>query len=167
MPSSRAGSRCLAGVALIATLVAVAAPAHAQLAPSPAPQSVVPSPKTPPGFGMAAIGATIFVGTYLASSLTATTGFTADDGTSSDRGDLWIPVVGPFMQLGSTHSGGLDVLLVLDALAQAAGLTMFVYDVATPPPPDGPATPAARAPAASLRSLPVPGGSGATLIMSF
>jgi hypothetical protein len=106
------------------------APASAPApAPAPAPASAPASASAPPRPRPAAVwgGASLFALTYVASAFSATTGYTADDGTTSSRAAMWVPLVGPFVTLGSTRPAGEDALLVLDGLAQLGGLTLFVY----------------------------------------
>ena len=95
----------------------------------------------PPGYhpatrartGMIAGGLTMFGVPYLISVLVGAGG--ADSGCCNA---MYIPVVGPFVQMGSVHSGDAsadsvaDVFLVLDGLLQAAGVGMFIYGIAVP-----------------------------------
>jgi hypothetical protein len=80
-------------------------------------------------------------------------------------------VFGPLDQIGKTRSAGLDVLLVLDAVAELGGLTIFGYGVAEsmehPRPVRTAAPVAAPSPAVHLASVPVPGGAGAALAATF
>jgi len=96
----------------------------------------------PPGYhpaerirsGLVAGGATMFGVPYLISALVAAGG--ADSGCC---GAMWIPVVGPLIQMtqwgpgtdaSATEAG--DIFLVLDGALQAAGIAMFVYGLAVP-----------------------------------
>ncbi len=95
----------------------------------------------PPGYhpadrarvGLIAGGATMFGVPYLISVLVGAGG--ADSGCCNA---MYIPVLGPFIQMGSLHSGdsSLDatggVFLAIDGLLQAAGVAMFIYGIAVP-----------------------------------
>ena len=95
----------------------------------------------PPGYhpverirtGMVAGGATMFGVPYLISALVAAG--TADNGCC---GAMWIPVIGPFIQMtqwGTSDASAVDtgdIFLVLDGALQAAGLAMFIYGLAVP-----------------------------------
>ena len=53
--------------------------------------------------------------------------------TATDYRALWIPVVGPSSQLGSSNNAsGDDQMFVLDGLAQAAGVTLLMLGLALP-----------------------------------
>jgi len=81
--------------------------------------------------GLVISGAVLFGVTYLLSTLVASANDNSYDGNRYTA--LWIPVVGPFMQLGSsTNASGDDQIFVLDGLAQAAGITMLVLGLAFP-----------------------------------
>jgi hypothetical protein len=45
---------------------------------------------------------------------------------------LWVPVVGPFIQMGNTSSATANVFLVVDGLGQAAGATMLIVGLVSP-----------------------------------
>jgi hypothetical protein len=53
-------------------------------------------------------------------------------GTGSRLTPLYAPIVGPFIQMGSTSSATGNVFLVLDGLAQAGGLAMLIAGIAAP-----------------------------------
>jgi hypothetical protein len=168
MPSSeskrRTRSVAFAGVVAAVALVGLAPDARAQTAPPP------PSSATAASTWMS-VGATTFAAAYMASALTATTDYYTDAATSSKRTDLWVPVFGPIDQIGKTSSAGLDALLVLDALAELGGLTMFGFGVAEsmshPSPLRAAAPGAATHPVLYLSSLPVAGATGAALAATF
>jgi hypothetical protein len=89
-------------------------------------------PETRARKGLVIPGAVVFGVAYLLSTLVASA-----DNSSYDGGDrynaLWIPVVGPFIQLGrSNNPSGNNDSLVFDGLAQTAGLTMLVLGLAYP-----------------------------------
>jgi hypothetical protein len=95
----------------------------------------------PPGYhpserirtGLVAGGATMFAVPYLISVLVGAGG--ADSGCCNA---MYVPVVGPFIEMGSLHSfdasanavGG--VFLVLDGVLQAAGVALFIFGIAVP-----------------------------------
>jgi len=96
----------------------------------------------PPGYhpesrirtGLVTGGATMFGVPYLISILTAAIG--SDSGCCTA---MWVPVVGPFIQMGAWNAGTDssavatgDVFLVIDGVLQAAGVAMFVYGLAVP-----------------------------------
>jgi hypothetical protein len=145
MWSSEVGRAYSTGAALLMAMTSAPRTAQAQgnaapasvPAPAPAPASApAPAPAPAPASARAPLpprpaavwgGASLFALTYVASAFSATTGYTADDGTTSSRAAMWVPLVGPFVTLGSTRPAGEDALLVLDGLAQLGGLTLFVY----------------------------------------
>ena len=163
----------LLSVATMACTAALPAPAHAQAsAAMPAATPTTPAATSDPNVTRPApspliwTGATLFTLSYIASAVGATTGYDDDAGLTSSRAILWVPVVGPFIQVGSTSSAGWNILLALDGLAQIGGLTLFVYGIATSPRP----TAVRSAPTAltlSVSPLIAPGASGATLVGTF
>jgi len=97
----------------------------------------------PPGYhpstrirgGLVGGGAGLFAGTYLISVLVAAVGqdLRADNGGANAAAPLFIPVVGPFITMGNVSgSATADVFLVIDGLAQAMGVAMFIYGLAVP-----------------------------------
>ena len=156
-------------------LLAASATAPAAYADPPAPApSPAAEPAPPPGThpvrrvrrALVAGGASLFAIPYLASAAVAADGYSDATASMSDRGALWIPVVGPFVMMGRTSSAGYDALLVLDGLAQAAGISLFVYGLATPVTV---LEPDEAKPAATIRLAPVvaKGMSGAVLAGTF
>jgi hypothetical protein len=95
------------------------------------------SQPVPPGYhvsqharkGMIAGGAALFGALYLISVLTAAG---ASDAGQSGDGSLYIPGVGPFLQMATTGSSLGNVFLAIDGLGQCAGLAMFIYGFASP-----------------------------------
>jgi len=98
----------------------------------------------PPGYhpatrvrtGLIAGGAAMFGAPYLISILIAAGGDTVQNPCCNA---LWIPVLGPFIQMGgfaSGTNGGViafaDIGLVVDGVLQAAGAAMFIYGLAVP-----------------------------------
>ena len=52
--------------------------------------------------------------------------------STEDLSDLWLPVVGPFLQLGRTESSSGRLFLVQVGIAQTAGAIMLLYGLTTP-----------------------------------
>lgn len=102
--------------------------------PPPAPPAASPSKLPHPNRELVWTGASLFALSYLASAISATTGYSTDDGLTSDRAVMWVPAVGPFVMMGTETSASSEVLLALDGLAQIGGLTMFVYGLASSKP---------------------------------
>lgn len=93
----------------------------------------------PPGFrldtqpraGLAIGGFSMFAATYLPTIITA--GFVIDNDRSAAAAPLFAPGIGPFFAIGTLQTGaGAGVLLVLDGLAQSAGLAMGIAAFASP-----------------------------------
>lgn len=87
----------------------------------------------PPGYhletrarrGLVIGGAVTFGVTYLLSAFVAS--IAMDSGGGDEFGPLLIPVAGPFVTVGTAESEGSGTFaLVLDGLAQAGGVAMFV-----------------------------------------
>lgn len=120
--------------------------------PSYVPQSVAlsgpreigdyePGDPIPPGYrpvekrrkGLIIGGAVTFGTLYLISALVAAGNA---DATSSGRTNpaaaMWIPAVGPFIQMTKTDSAVANVFLAIDGLAQTAGVAMLVVGLTTP-----------------------------------
>jgi hypothetical protein len=102
----------------------------------------------PPGYhvetrirkGLVITGAAVFGGLYVLSFLTAASihannGYN-DDGTRSTRNDdgafLFVPIVGPFLQMTKTDTAWANVFLAIDGAAQAGGALMFILGMASP-----------------------------------
>jgi hypothetical protein len=170
MWSSERGRACAAGALVLATITSGPRTALAQAAvppATPAPPGSVASAAPPaaprPRSALVWGGASLFALSYGASAFSATTGYTADDSLTSSRTAMWVPLLGPFIALGSTRSAGDDTLLLLDGLAQIAGLTLFIYGLASSAPAVSPRDASShrmlalapladpRAPGASLR----------------
>jgi hypothetical protein len=112
--------------------------------------------------GLVAGGAATFGTTYL---FTALAGAIIADAKQSGFEPLFVPVVGPFITIGTGHvtsSGAF--FLILDGLAQSAGVAMFVAGLALPK------TVQVRNDAVSVRAMPMTFGqssAGAGLIGRF
>jgi hypothetical protein len=88
-------------------------------------------PETRAKKGLVITGAVLFGVVYLLSTLVASVDDNSYDGNRYSA--LWIPIIGPFIQLGSNgNASGDNETLVLDGLAQAAGVTMLVLGLAFP-----------------------------------
>jgi hypothetical protein len=154
--------------AVPATTVPVTTPAPSTAPSHPLSPEVEELEKTPPTTGrpMVWIGATIFTLSYIAAALAATTSYLSDTDITTPHGSLWIPFVGPFIDMGHTSGAGDIVLLALDGAAQIGGFTLFVYGQTTPKkatPDDEPEK------AVTIRVAPVigPGTGGASLFARF
>jgi hypothetical protein len=145
---------------LLAALLA-ASSVRAETAPGTLPPDPPPAPARRP---LVWAGATLFMVPYVASVLAATTGYLEPADTTSARGFLWIPAVGPFLMMGKASTAGQDALLVLDGLAQIGGLTLFVYGMTTPRMPGD-----ARPKTGELEVVPMLAGGarGATIVATF
>jgi hypothetical protein len=75
--------------------------------------------------GVATFGAMYLLSVFVASI--------ADAANQDEFTPLFIPVAGPFVTLGTAdHEGGGTFFLVLDGVAQAGGLAMFIAGLAFP-----------------------------------
>ncbi|HEY1815799.1 MAG TPA: hypothetical protein VGG74_25795 [Kofleriaceae bacterium] len=68
---------------------------------------------------------------YGLSALTAAIGQDTSDGSQNPVAALWIPVAGPFIELGQSSSATADVLLVGLGGVQLAGAIMLYYGLTT------------------------------------
>lgn len=89
------------------------------------------------GRGLTIAGICVFGGAYFLSVLGAASSLSSTSGSSSDTSyaPLFIPIVGPFVMLGTDASpssgNGLAGIMILDGLAQVAGATMFIIGMAS------------------------------------
>jgi hypothetical protein len=96
-----------------------------------------PGEPIPPGYhpserirkGELIAGLITFGVPYIYTSLAAAIG---DDANTSKADALWVPVLGPFIELGQSHSATLDYLLVIDGLAQALGAGLVIHGITSP-----------------------------------
>jgi hypothetical protein len=94
----------------------------------------------PPGYhaeeharkGLVIGGAVLFGSMYLLSALVAAVDSDAYQGQSNPAAALWVPAVGPFIQMGNTGSATAGVFLAIDGLAQIGGIAMFTIGLADP-----------------------------------
>ena len=79
-------------------------------------------------------GAIVFGVTYLYSSFIAAVGQDISDASGEDNVLAWmfIPVLGPFLEMMETDSTTIRYILALDGIAQAAGVTLLVTGLMYP-----------------------------------
>ena len=84
--------------------------------------------------GLVVGGAVTFGCLYLISLLiaAANTDAAKADNRSSEADALYIPAIGPFVQMARTSSATANVFLALDGIAQAGGIAMFVAGISMP-----------------------------------
>jgi hypothetical protein len=130
---------------------AYTAPLSQRTQPSYVPQSVALSgPRiindweegdpVPPGYhpttrvrkGPVIAGSIIFGVFYLFSTLVAAVGSDTSGGSGNPEAALWIPGIGPFIQMGSTSSAIGNWALAIDGVAQSGGLALLIYGIAAP-----------------------------------
>jgi hypothetical protein len=96
----------------------------------------------PPGYhrstqvrkGAVIAGAVVFGVLYLLSTLVAAAAQDASPNQSNPVGALWVPGIGPFMQIANTSSAIGNWFLVVDGLGQTGGIALFIYGIASPKP---------------------------------
>jgi hypothetical protein len=76
--------------------------------------------------GLIVAGAVTFGTLYLLSSLSAAASADANQGQANPLGALWVPGIGPFIQMAQTSSATGNYVLAIDGLAQSAGLAMLI-----------------------------------------
>ncbi|MCL2724344.1 MAG: hypothetical protein FWD69_07900 [Polyangiaceae bacterium] len=94
----------------------------------------------PPGYhpatrmrtGLITAGAVTFGVLYSLSSLAAAISADANTHESNPLGAMWIPCVGPFIQMARTDSDTGKYFLFLNGAAQTAGLAMLVIGLTVP-----------------------------------
>jgi hypothetical protein len=94
----------------------------------------------PPGYhretrvrkGLLIGGAIVFGVPYLYSGLIASVGEDVSGSSTNHVAALYIPVLGPFIEMGQTDSATGRYMLALDGLAQSAGAFMFIYALVAP-----------------------------------
>jgi hypothetical protein len=75
-------------------------------------------------------GSVTFGTTYILSALVAATTLSADASGGAEFAPLFVPVLGPFISIGTAHAEGAGTFwLVFDGLAQAGGMTMFIAGI--------------------------------------
>lgn len=95
-------------------------------------------PETRVRKGLVIGGAVTFGVMYLFTALAGAIASDVSEATSGSSGDtvpLFIPVIGPFIAIGTLHPGTTGgFFLALDGIAQAGGLAMFIAGLAAPRP---------------------------------
>lgn len=96
----------------------------------------------PPGYspvsrrrkGLIIAGACVFGGVYGYTALGASYAqeIILITGSNADVTSLWIPVAGPFLELGETDNAVARFGLIVDGAAQAAGAIMLLYGLTSP-----------------------------------
>jgi hypothetical protein len=81
---------------------------------------------------LAIAGASLFGSMYLVSVLVAAGSADANQGQRNPAVAMWVPGVGPFIQITQTSSELAGVALAVDGLIQLGGLTMFTIGLASP-----------------------------------
>lgn len=93
-------------------------------------------PETRVRKGLVIGGAVTFGVTYLFTALAGAIASDVNEITNSSSGDsvpLFIPVIGPFIAIGTLHPGTTGgFFLALDGIAQAGGVAMFIAGLASP-----------------------------------
>jgi hypothetical protein len=127
------------------------APLSQQTQPTYVPQSVALSgPREikdwqegdpiPPGYrpvertrkGLVIGGAVTFGVLYLISALVASANADANPDQANPAAALYVPAIGPFIQMASTDGSTPKLFLAIDGIAQSAGVAMFVVGLTSP-----------------------------------
>jgi hypothetical protein len=84
--------------------------------------------------GMIVAGAVTFGSLYLLSLLVASAGSDASNsgGTTNPVASLYIPAIGPFIQMTNSSTATGNVFLAIDGAAQCAGMAMLIYGLTSP-----------------------------------
>ncbi len=84
--------------------------------------------------GMIVAGAVTFGTLYLISLLVASAGSDVANagGTTNPVASLYIPAIGPFIQMTNSSTATGNVFLAIDGIAQSAGLAMLIYGITSP-----------------------------------
>jgi hypothetical protein len=69
---------------------------------------------------------------YLLSGMVASTVADSAGSGSNTANSLYVPLVGPFLEMGQTSSATGTYFLTIDGLAQLAGAAMIIYAIASP-----------------------------------
>jgi hypothetical protein len=94
----------------------------------------------PPGYhvservrkGLIIGGAVTFGTLYFISALVAAAGADSSHNESNPLAAMWVPGVGPFIQMTKTSSATANVFLAVDGLAQSGGLLMLGFGLFSP-----------------------------------
>ncbi len=81
-------------------------------------------------------GAILFGVPYIISSMIASAGADLASGTSESNpaGWLYLPVLGPFIEISKSDSASVNEFLVIDGLCQGIGAALFFHGLYTPRP---------------------------------
>jgi hypothetical protein len=80
-------------------------------------------------------GALVFGVPYLYSAFAASIGEDASRSSGSNPvASLYVPVLGPFLEMSQTDSATARFILILDGAAQATGAALLVYGIMSPKP---------------------------------
>jgi hypothetical protein len=81
-------------------------------------------------------GAILFGVPYIISSMIASAGADLASGTaeSNPAGWLYLPVLGPFIEISKSDSASVNEFLVIDGLCQGVGAALFFHGLYTPRP---------------------------------
>jgi hypothetical protein len=83
--------------------------------------------------GFIVAGAVTFGSLYLISAFGAAAVHDANANRGTDNADaLFVPAVGPFIQMGRTTSAFGNMSNLIDGIVQCGGLTMLIYGLTTP-----------------------------------
>jgi hypothetical protein len=128
-------------------------PLYQQTQPSYVPQSVALSgpreikdwsegEQIPPGYrpvertrkGLIVGGAVTFGSLYLISALVASAGSDSSqyNGGKNEEAALWVPAIGPFIQMAGTESSTGKLFLAIDGIGQTAGAAMLIVGLVSP-----------------------------------
>jgi hypothetical protein len=94
----------------------------------------------PPGYhpaervrrGLIIGGAVTFGTLYFFSALVAAAGADSSPNEKNPTAAMWVPGVGPFIQMTHTSSATANVLLAVDGVGQTAGLLMLGFGLFSP-----------------------------------
>jgi hypothetical protein len=79
-------------------------------------------------------GAILFGVPWLYSAFFASLGADLSNGGSNDLAALYVPVLGPFIEMTQTSSSSAHFILALDGVAQGVGAALFFHGLSSPRP---------------------------------
>jgi len=82
--------------------------------------------QTRPRMGLAKAGIATFVPLYGLSVLFGATYLGSETGDASRYGPMLVPVIGPFITMGTADGGGANIFLLLDGVGQLTGAALFI-----------------------------------------
>jgi len=74
----------------------------------------------------------VLVPTYFVSALAAAVTADSNPGRANPAAALWVPGVGPFIQMATTTSSTGNLFLAIDGAAQTAAIVGVIYALASP-----------------------------------